>query len=108
MSSDVYLDQHWPSAFQPFPQRLSKFLQRTSSGARYGHASRQLHPIEIGTADLKHTQGARPRIADTEIAKLALEDSIRAVGENHSGDFEAFPRHSPPRLRRVHGAAISR
>ena len=66
---------------------------------------RQRYPVEVGTPDVEHVEGAPPRSSDPEVRKLTLQDRLRAVGEDRGRNFQIFASHRPERLRRVHAAA---
>jgi hypothetical protein len=48
------------SARKTPPQCVRKLVQRSKSGAGHSHALCQLHPIEIRTTDLEHSQAPEP------------------------------------------------
>ena len=56
---------------------------------------------------IEHRKGLGSGIAGPDARELDVEDRIGAVGEDHRGDIERFPRLRPQRLQRVHRSAVA-
>src|SRR5437762_800315 len=94
-SLDAYLNQRRPISFKALPQRPREIPQAGRSRTGYPHTLCQQHPVEIGTADIEHVQGARSRISGTEIRKFTLKDSVGPVCEDHGRYVKTLARHGP-------------
>src|SRR5689334_17536703 len=75
------LDQIRAARTQAGSQRLGKLLAILDAHALDAHATCQRHPVEIGTIERKHVDGARTGILDTDVGQLSAQDVVGSVGK---------------------------
>ncbi len=56
---------------------------------------------------IEHRKGLWSGIAGSDPREFDIEDRVRAVGKDHRGDVERFPRLRPQRLQRIHRPAVA-
>src|SRR5687768_11077017 len=84
--SEHELDQIRPAA-RECPLKLPcQLFQRYCARGFHAVAARERDPVEMRPVQREHVGRALTRRAGTHVAKLVVQDLIRAIGKQHHGD----------------------
>src|SRR3954466_9513464 len=75
-SAKHHLDQIWPLDGKPARDRLVEIVHRVDALARYAHAARKMHEIEIGAREVEHVERLAADILRADVRKLMAQDRV--------------------------------
>src|SRR5690606_18662724 len=80
--SDYRFNEEGATLAQRTLEEADKLLDGFGTPGLDAHATRHGHPVEGRIVERQHALGVAAEVVDTDVAHLALEDGVAAVGED--------------------------